>query len=86
VGGIVLKPDVEDQPALLDAQHELVGTARRAVRLEAVGFQEIINGDFPLLLDFAGASDDGAFVELDDGGSSAAAPGSAKGKLKPKTK
>ena len=60
--------DVEDEPVFLDAEHEIVGPARRALRREMIGFQKIVDRDLALLLDLACATDDGLFVErnLDD--------------------
>src|SRR5262245_60271459 len=55
--------DVEDQPVLLDAEMQMIGTARSIRRDEAVILQEIENSDGALMLHVGAAAHHGALIQ-----------------------
>ena len=56
--------DVEDEAVRLDTEHELIRSAMRTHRAETVGLQKIVERHFAFMLDFAGAADGVALLQL----------------------
>src|ERR1700679_1603178 len=65
VRAVVHETDVEDKTVLLHRERQLVRSAVRARRREAVGLEKVVDRDLALLLDLARAVHDRALVERD---------------------